>query len=405
MTEFAALLIDILRAAVEVTLELAPWLLLGAAIAGLLHVVLPGGFVQRQLSGKRGVVKAVLLGIPLPLCSCSVIPTGIGLRRDGASRGATIGFLIATPQTGVDSILVAAGMLGWPFALAKVLAALVMGVLGGWLTDRLPAAEETLGPTEHASDRRTWRAGLEHAIDLIRVIWRWLVFGVLLSAVLTVALPTSSLQSLAGEGLIAGFVLALLVSLPLYVCATASVPIAAALIHAGLPTGAAMVFLMAGPATNVATMGAVRRAFGSAVTGVYLAVMVAGSIGFGIVYETFFESAGVTAGHIHDHKQWWTVLAAYLLGALLLWFAAEDLRSLLRRAPSTSAVHISVEGMTCAGCASRLERALNATPGVENATVSIDTKLATVDATVDEEQLSAVIRKAGFEPVGVDAIS
>ena len=119
----------------EVTLQLAPWLLLGAGVAGLLHGLLPPGFVHRQLSGRAGVAKAVLVGVPLPLCSCGVIPTGLGLKKDGASDGASVGFLVSTPQTGVDSMLVAGAFLGWPCALFKVAAAAVTGLAAGWLTD------------------------------------------------------------------------------------------------------------------------------------------------------------------------------------------------------------------------------------------------------------------------------
>ena len=118
----------------EVLLSLAPWMLLGMAIAGILHVALPRGFVRRHLGGRGGVAKAVALGVPLPLCSCGVIPAGLGLKRDGASDGAAVGFLISTPQTGVDSILVSASFLGWPFALFKVLAATITGlflIVGG----------------------------------------------------------------------------------------------------------------------------------------------------------------------------------------------------------------------------------------------------------------------------------
>ena len=115
----------------QVWLQLAPWLLLGAAAAGLLHVALPRDFTRRQFRGVPGVVKAVALGVPLPLCSCGVIPAGLGLKKDGASDGATVGFLISTPQTGVDSILVSASFLGWPFTIYKALSALAMGLFGG----------------------------------------------------------------------------------------------------------------------------------------------------------------------------------------------------------------------------------------------------------------------------------
>ena len=147
----------------QITLELAPWLLLGMAIAGLLHGLLPPDFVGRHLRGRAGVAKAVVLGVPLPLCSCGVIPTGLGLKKDGASNGASVGFLISTPQTGVDSILVSASFLGWPFALFKVAAAAITGLVGGWIADRAPSCPRRrrqrvlrVRPAEDRADHARW---------------------------------------------------------------------------------------------------------------------------------------------------------------------------------------------------------------------------------------------------------
>ena len=230
----------------QVLLELSPWLLLGAGIAGLLHGLLPRNFVHRQLSGRAGVLKAVLVGVPLPLCSCGVIPTGLGLKKDGASDGAAVGFLVSTPQTGVDSILVAAAFLGWPFALFKVAAAGVTGIVGGWLTEALGGDPGRPPATATDQGRPSLGAMFAHGAEMLRTIWRWLLFGVLVSAALTVYVPPDGLAGLgAGGGLLAMLAM-LLVSLPLYVCATASVPIAAALVAGGMPVGAARVFLMAG---------------------------------------------------------------------------------------------------------------------------------------------------------------
>ncbi len=120
------MLLTYLENAWDVTLELAPWLLLGVVIAGILHVFMPQDFVRTHLGHSRfsHVVKACLFGVPMPLCSCGVIPAAAGLKKEGASNGATVGFLISTPQTGVDSFAVSAALLGWPFALVKVVAAL-----------------------------------------------------------------------------------------------------------------------------------------------------------------------------------------------------------------------------------------------------------------------------------------
>jgi len=390
----------------SVMLELSPWLLLGAAVSGLMHVLLPEGFIHRQLTGRLGVLKAVLIGVPLPLCSCGVIPAGISLKRDGASDGASIGFLTATPQTGVDSILVSASFLGWPFALSKVVAALVTGVVGGALTD-VAGGDPGAAPSEagHGAARREGIGGkvvdaLDHGVDLVRMIWRWLVFGVLVSAAISTWLPTGALSGLGGAG-IAAFLAVLAASVPLYVCATASVPIAAALVAGGMPTGAAMVFLMAGPATNVATLGAVRRAFGDRTLGIYLLNIIAGSITFGLGYEALFGALDASHVHAHEHGGGIGALWAVILVGMMVWFAGEELRSVLaqRRVPVASQLIIGVEGMTCGGCSSRLERQLRAVEGIESVSVSLDDKKAVVVGAISLEEIRLIVEKAGFDPI------
>ncbi|MEQ8846972.1 permease [Botrimarina sp.] len=324
----------------RVLIELAPWLLLGAAFAGALYALLPPGAMSRMLGGRGAVWKSVLVGIPLPLCSCAVIPVGLGLKRQGASDGASVAFLIATPQTGVDSVLVTAGMLGWPLALFKVLIALVTGVVGGWATDRFaarPAGLPIVEPPPAATPRLSWadrlRRGATHADDLVRSIWLWLVLGVAISAALTVWLPTEWLTGLAAYGALASMGAALALSLPLYVCATASVPIAASLVAGGLPLGAVIVFLMAGPATNTATIGAVSRALGGRAVAVYLTTIILGSVLGGWLFERLladhFAVAPEGVGHTHGHAAaWWEVAAAAVLG---VWLAACAVREAASR--------------------------------------------------------------------------
>ncbi|MEN0110091.1 MAG: permease, partial [Planctomycetota bacterium] len=228
---------DFFLAVWGVTVELAPWLLVGVAAAGLMHALLPAGLIGRLLRGRGGVWRSVLIGAPLPLCSCAVIPVGLGLKRQGASDGATVGFLIATPQTGVDSVLVTAGLLGWPLALFKVVVAVATGLAGGALTDAvtpkrvsLPIIDTTAGAKRPGGlAARLW-GGAKHADELLRAIWGWLVVGVLVSAGITWLLPSESLNGLGAYGGAAAMGVALAVSTPLYVCATASAPIAASLV-------------------------------------------------------------------------------------------------------------------------------------------------------------------------------
>ncbi|MEE2755765.1 MAG: permease, partial [Myxococcota bacterium] len=165
----------------RVYLELAPWLLLGAIVAGFLHVALPIGFVRRKLVGFKGVLTAVMVGLPLPLCSCGVIPAGLGLKKDGASDGATVAFMVSTPQTGVDSVVVSAAFLGLPFAIFKVFSAALMGLLAGVLAEFQPNTQPpvTEVPSNDASGSRL-KDGFDHGLMVLRSIWGWVVFGVLL---------------------------------------------------------------------------------------------------------------------------------------------------------------------------------------------------------------------------------
>lgn len=386
----------------SILVELAPWLFLGAMAAAVLHVVLPAGWLERQLSGYGGVAKAVALGVPLPLCSCGVIPAGLGLKRDGASDGSAVGFLISTPQTGVDSVLVAATFLGWPFALFKVFAAALTGLVGGFLVEASSPAAAPRPLVAQDARPRTWRDGLDHGLELIRSIWGWLVFGVVASAALTVLVPTGALSGTAfGSGPLA-LLVALVVAVPLYVCATASVPIAASLVAAGLPTGAALVFLMAGPATNVATIGAVSKGFGARVTAIYLATIVIGSVALALVFDALWGGTALAAVATHEHATWWGQASAVALVGLIGWFAAEDVRAWVRKlggsmeSAGDRVVELQVKGMNCGGCSSKLDGYLRRVEGVTGVEVSHEAGRATVRGTATEQALIDAVRAAGF---------
>ncbi|MXW02790.1 MAG: hypothetical protein F4X59_10950 [Holophagales bacterium] len=409
----------------SVLAELAPWLLFGALLAALLHVLLPRNLIRRQLSGYGGAVKAVVLGVPLPLCSCGVIPAGIGLKRTGASNGSAMGFLISTPQTGVDSILVSATFLGWPFALFKVAAAAVTGIAGGWWVEGMKddgAPVEDEAPAEEAGvESGGHRIGgtvvpkitemIDHGGELLQSIWRWVAVGILVSAAIEVLLPQQAWLDLAALGTFGAAAAALVISLPLYVCATASVPIAAALVANGLPLGAALVFLMAGPATNVATVGAVYRGFGRKVTAVYLTTVIVGSLGFAVLFESLIGGAAVRAGHAHEHGvPWWAATSAILLVLMFGWFGLQEFRRWRRNVradrwsteqvaagePGGRAVEIAVTGMTCGNCADAVESALLAAPGVQAARVDLTGGTATVWGATAASTLREAVQDAGF---------
>ena len=386
----------------QISLSLAPWLVVGMAITGLLHSVLPPNFLKNHLTGKGSVLKAVILGVPMPLCSCGVIPAGLGLKKDGASDGAALGFLISTPQTGVDSIMVSASFLGWPFALFKVVSAFVTGLVGGLLANQF--SNTTVSTIDDADSQvnRSWRDGVSHAIQVLRSIWKWLVFGIVTSALISSYLPEESMVALTSAGPLVACLGVLILSTPLYVCATASVPIAAALVGQGLPMSAALVFLMAGPATNVATIGAIYRGFGKRNLLVYLGTIILGSLGFGLAFESFISVTKLSPG-IHEHtSSWWEQVSAVALYISFVWFAYEELRGFIASNASTPTgedepLILDVSGMTCGGCVGKLERAFQKREDVSAINVSLEPGQAVIHGKIAREEARGVITEAGFK--------
>ena len=392
-----------------VLLDLSPALLAGLLLAGLLRVYLPDRLIRAHLSRPdfRSAVRAALVGVPMPLCSCGVVPTAMGLHKQGASRGATMSFLISTPSTGVDSVLVSAAFLGWPFAIFKVGAAFVTGVFGGWLANRVTRHDQVDDPDAEQSQPYTVRgnrirAALHYALfDILGAIDLWLIGGILLAALITTLIPTGSLEDIAWTQGLGGMFLVLAIALPLYVCTTASVPIAASLIAAGMPAGTALVFLMAGPATNIATIGIVYRTLGARLLAVYLATVIVASIGFGSTFD--FVIGGRAPGadaHVHAGAAWWQVLSAMLLLALLAYLLARRVgraQPWTKEPPGEHDIMLHVSGMTCPHCASSVKAALESVDAVDEAVVDFGSGIVRVHGgRLRRDLLASAVTRAGF---------
>lgn len=319
------LLHTFLLAVWRVTEEMAPYLLLGFLLAGVLSVLISPAVVQRHLGarGWRQVVKAALLGVPLPLCSCGVLPLTVSLRRQGASPGASLAFLIATPQTGVDSYLATHALMGPFFALARVFTALVSGILGGMLLERLegpvpavaaPAAAGELAP------RRTWRGGLRYGLFVLpRAIGRAMLIGIVLSGLIMAAIPESYFVDKLGPGLVSMLVM-LLVGLPLYVCSTGSIPLAYAFMHMGLSPGAAFVFLVSGPATSAAALVTIHSVLGTRAVVVCVITVAVSAVAGGLLVDQLVTAQALLS-HAHTHAALPPVWRSAAAVALLLLLA------------------------------------------------------------------------------------
>ncbi len=382
-------LVEILWASLTLGARMAPWLLVGFGAAALLKKLLPPGFVSRHMGGGFwGPLKASLLGGPVPVCSCGVLPLAAALRKEGASRGSVVSFLVTTPVTGPDSFAVTWSLLGLPFALWRVLTAVVSGLLGGWLLELRPERRE--GPAREERARPGWREALRFGfLTLPAEIGTWLFLGIFLGGAITALVPQGLLH-LPGFW---GYLGALAVSLPLYVCATGSVPIAAALMMKGLSPGAALAFLVAGPATNAASLGVIKKIAGGKGLWVYLLVIVAGSLGMGALLD--WLGLASSAGAAAAHKAAPGLLEWLSLAALAGLYAYSKLSSLLRK-PGHGAV-VKVEGMSCQGCAERVRGAVASVKGVRGVWVDLKEGLVRVEGEASLAEVKRAIERAGYK--------
>jgi len=282
----------------QILVEAAPYIWLGLLAAGALHVWVPKDWVIARLGNSRqgSVWKAALLGIPLPLCSCGVIPAAVGLRKRGASSGATLSFLISTPETSIDSLALTYALLGGVWALIRPLAAVLVAVFTGSLAalfpDTHPPVEESSrcavcdepGAHRHGQTVRFKRASTFVFAELLPDIGVWLILGIVVSAVLLTLLPPDFLSALPG-GPALQMLVALLVGIPLYICASASTPLAAALLLKGMAPGAALVLLLAGPATNLGSALVIGRQLGTRAILIYFAGVAVGSLAVGAAVQ------------------------------------------------------------------------------------------------------------------------
>ena len=385
-----------------ILVESSIWLILGFAIAGAIHAIVPREWMLKHLSG-RGfwpIAKASMLGIPLPLCSCSVIPVAAGLRKEGASKGASAAFAISTPQTGEESIPITWALFGPVYAFTRPVVAVITGLIAGILidlTDRRESSEPEPDPAtdpgaislsitnaddatkavESVEARATpagsccsapkpepvssccsgntpepagsccasapapsqstlaqkVRSGLTHGFKTMPIdLAVWLTVGLLLAAAIGAFVPESFFTEYAGDGIGAKFVM-LFVGIPLYICATSSTPLAWSLVAAGLSPGAALVMLLSGPATNVATMSWIIKDLGMKALVIYLGVIATVALCAGILFDAmlsrFVQIA--SAADLHDHASGFGIMGifAILFVILMAWALGMRMRQFM----------------------------------------------------------------------------
>lgn len=401
--------------------EMSPYLLLGFFFAGVLYAFIPKQRIEKYFNGNpfKSSVLASVFGIPLPLCSCGVIPTGTAFYKNGASKGGTISFLISTPQTGVDSILATFSLLGLPFAIIRPLAAFITGITGGLITSKITKEEQGRAFQPEQEKQFTFRQKVVNVfrygfVEFIQDISKWLVIGLVLAAIISALIPNEFFVLLNLPPIVQMFMI-LVVSIPLYICATGSIPLAAILILKGISPGAAFVLLMAGPATNAATITMIGRVLGKKSLFAYLGTIVAGALSFGLMIdyllplEWFTRIAESHLGHQHGtHLAWWQIGSGVLLLGLIINGYVQKMLPVKKKAQVFAASNfrlmdtqtIKVNGMTCNHCKANVESNLEKLKFVDKAVVNLASKSVEIQgAKLDMNEAKALINSLGYEPV------
>lgn len=424
--------------------QMSPYILLGFLLAGLMHSFVPQSLYKRYLGGSsfKSVINAALLGIPLPLCSCGVIPTAMSLRKEGASKGATISFLISTPQTGVDSIIATYSLMGLPFALLRPIVAFATALFGGFLTNRFTKDTKSDAGSQIKSDKgpnggccsnngskcgaesgksTVWkiREALHYAyVEMMQDIGKWLMVGLVVAGLITVFVPDSFFAIFSDKPLLS-MILVLICAIPMYLCATGSIPIAVALMVKGLSPGTALVLLMAGPAVNAASILVISKVMGKKTMILYLISIISGAMAFGLGIDYLLPRDWFTAPlqtmacHTSEGAGWFNIGCTILLFILLanalfrrfyvkfqIPFPTENSKGTSKiQAKERLIVSLKVSGMTCNHCRANVEKAILGTEGVESAQVDLASGIATYSGKAKVDDVVKSIEDLGFGAV------
>ncbi len=415
--EVAEYIKSFLRDFVAILSEMSPYLLLGFFFAGLLYAFIPRQSIEKYFSGSplKSSVLASLFGIPLPLCSCGVIPTGTAFYKNGASKGGTVSFLISTPQTGVDSMLATFSLMGLPFAIIRPLAALITGITGGLVTSSITKKETDKRPfLQNVEKQRSFNQKMGEVfqygfVNFIQDISKWLVIGLVLAAMISALIPDEFFELMNMPPLVQ-MLMILVVSIPLYICATGSIPLAAVLILKGISPGAAFVLLMAGPATNAATITMIGKVLGKKSLFAYLGTIILGALSFGLLIdyvlplEWFTQALSEHLMHEHGgHLNWWQIGSGILLMLLIIngylqkYLKTKKINNQIDNATMKTQT-IKVEGMTCNHCKANVESNLEKLTFVQSAKVNLAAKTVTIEGdNIEIEKAKDTITSLGYE--------
>lgn len=395
--------------------QMSPYLLLGFFISGILSVFISPEWVQKHLGSSSGkflsVIKSTLLGIPLPLCSCGVIPVAASLRNSGASKGATTSFLLATPQTGLDSIFASYGLLGPVFGIIRPIAALITGIVGGTIVTlfdediNTKTVQQTSDIDANSSFLTKTKNAMKYAfITLPSEISKALVVGIIIAALISTFLNKDFFTAYISNYYLSLLVM-LVVGIPLYVCSTSSIPIALGFINMGASPGAALVFLISGPATNAATISVLWKLLGKKTTIIYLSTVAFGSLGAGLFLDYVYSALKTTeyASMLHGSHSGGiveNVSAVFMVIVMLtslFYKSADDCNGDCKNNAKPNFI-INITGMSCGNCSRAVQSAINELENVDSVVVNIEEKKATVyGEKVTIQEVIDAVKSLGYD--------
>lgn len=361
-------------------LEMAPYMMLGMLLVGILNTYVRREIIAKYI-GKKGfwpVVLASIIGVPLPLCSCGVVPAAIEVKKAGASDGAVVSFLVSTPQTGVDSIIATAGLMGWAMAIFRPIAAFISGIVTGFVVNGFTKGDAIStdaplqcchehGEAEHSENTAHGECHCEHEQDcenlvldeketqsdccahrtappkskFLRIftygfgtflddIVIHFIIGLAVAALITALIPDDFFLGLGLSGGILSMIVMALIGIPMYICSTSSIPVALSLMAKGLSMGAGFVFLFAGPVTNIASLTVLAKVLGKKVLGIYIGCVFVMAIIFGLIFDVVADALKLTFEMKMAHEHGGTSVWIYILGGIFLAIMLVSLYRVIR---------------------------------------------------------------------------
>ncbi len=393
----------IIRESWYLFMKMSPYLLAGFVVAGFLNFFLKRDVIFRHL-GKPGlfsVLKAVLFGVPLPLCSCGVIPPAATLYKSGASRGSVVAFLISTPTTGIDSIFATYGLLGGVFMIFRLAASVFIGLIAGFIVDIFPQKEQ-ISKKEVQEDfyceESTLIGNLKYAFtELYASVAKWIFWGVLIGGFISFFVPDDFFSGKIGNRNFE-YIFMLVVGVPLYVCATGSIPIAASLIAKGMSPGAGLIFLITGPATNTVTMLFAGKTLGKRSFIVYIITVVSGSLVAGFILDMLLVNYHINLTEsFHKHSDFSVI--SYLASFILIVFGIKPFFHSVRAKFSKqgNCFDLVVPDISCNSCAERIKNKIGSMEGITGVSVDVKKKKVRICSTLDNrEEIKNVLASIGY---------